>query len=199
VLKHHLDQKAASTSATLLSINVSQSKNDDAFFHCIQTTHGVLTNPTKRRQFDSLGPAFLEEEEEKTVVTASEFKVGFSFLCGPSYECRCIVWPLTRRLHRRTCSHTHISHLDAYVLLAKYLVIILFTLCSSYSFPPLTTLTPQNKNSIRAISQVQPVSGLRTIDTTKTEVEGFHDFWYNFDSWRSFEWWDKEVNEGSDR
>ncbi|KAG5734787.1 hypothetical protein E4T56_gene783 [Termitomyces sp. T112] len=47
-------------------------------------------------------------------------------------------------------------------------------------------------------SRVQPVPGLGTIDATKDEVEGFYDFWYNFDSWRSFEWYDKEVNEGSD-
>lgn len=33
----------------------------------------------------------------------------------------------------------------------------------------------------------------------KVQVEGFYDFWYNFDSWRSFEYLDKEVNEGSDK
>ncbi|EKM78545.1 hypothetical protein AGABI1DRAFT_121584 [Agaricus bisporus var. burnettii JB137-S8] len=47
-------------------------------------------------------------------------------------------------------------------------------------------------------SRVQPVPPLGAVDATKAEVEGFYDFWYNFDSWRSFEWWDKEVNEGSD-
>lgn len=40
---------------------------------------------------------------------------------------------------------------------------------------------------------------LGTIDSTKAEVEAFYDFWYNFDSWRTFEWHDKEVNEGSNR
>jgi DnaJ family protein C protein 2 len=35
-------------------------------------------------------------------------------------------------------------------------------------------------------------------DASKKEVEGFYDAWYNFDSWRSFEWHDKEANEGSD-
>ncbi|KXN81994.1 Zuotin [Leucoagaricus sp. SymC.cos] len=47
-------------------------------------------------------------------------------------------------------------------------------------------------------SRIQPVPGLGGVDATKAEVEGFYDFWYNFDSWRSFEWWDKEINEGSD-
>ena len=46
---------------------------------------------------------------------------------------------------------------------------------------------------------MQPVPGLGHVDSTKDEVEGFYDFWYNFDSWRSFEWYDKEVNEGSDK
>jgi DnaJ family protein C protein 2 len=48
-------------------------------------------------------------------------------------------------------------------------------------------------------SKVQPVPGLGHSNATKQEVEGFYDFWYNFDSWRSFEWYDKEVNEGSDK
>ena len=48
-------------------------------------------------------------------------------------------------------------------------------------------------------SRKQPVPLLGTYDATKAEVEGFYDFWYNFDSWRSFEYLDKEVNEGSDK
>jgi len=48
-------------------------------------------------------------------------------------------------------------------------------------------------------SRKQPVPMLGGPNDSKAAVEGFYDFWYNFDSWRSFEYLDKEVNEGSDR
>ena len=48
-------------------------------------------------------------------------------------------------------------------------------------------------------SKKTPVPLLGTMDDPKDKVEAFYDFWYNFDSWRSFEYLDKEVNEGSDR
>jgi len=47
-------------------------------------------------------------------------------------------------------------------------------------------------------SKVQPVPLLSSYDAPREDVEGFYDFWYNFDSWRSFEYLDKEINEGSD-
>jgi len=144
VLKHHPDKKASTTTTTnttnsLFLAGVNQNTNDDAFFKCIQKAHEVLTNPEKRRQFDSVDPIFLEHEEE--IPTAADFKS---------------------------------KNLDFF-----------------------KTLVPVFEMHSR-FSKKQPVPGLGHIDSSKEDVEGFYDFWYNFDSWRSFEWWDKEVNEGSD-
>jgi len=47
-------------------------------------------------------------------------------------------------------------------------------------------------------SKQTPVPSLGTKDSTKEEVDDFYNFFYNFDSWRSFEYLDSEVNEGSD-
>jgi DnaJ family protein C protein 2 len=48
-------------------------------------------------------------------------------------------------------------------------------------------------------SRQLPVPLLGEYTDSKEKVEAFYHFWYNFDSWRSFEYLDKEVNEGSDK
>jgi DnaJ family protein C protein 2 len=51
-------------------------------------------------------------------------------------------------------------------------------------------------------SNKQPVPKLGNDKSTKQDVEEFYDFWYNFDSWRSFEYLDQDVpddNESRDQ
>ena len=51
-------------------------------------------------------------------------------------------------------------------------------------------------------SKVHPVPHLGGEDATKEQVEEFYNFWYNFDSWRSFEYLDEDVpddNENRDQ
>lgn len=42
-------------------------------------------------------------------------------------------------------------------------------------------------------SKVQPVPRLGNDKSTKEDVEHFYNFWYNFDSWRTFEYQDEDV------
>ncbi|KAK0545587.1 Zuotin [Tilletia horrida] len=126
VLKHHPDKKAG----------LSGLSNDDSFFKCIAKAHEVLSNPEKRRQFDSVDEAV----DDDKVPTGKEKPEKFYSLWGPVFERE-----------------------------------------ARFSEP---------KNGT--------VPKLGDENSTKEEVNAFYDFWYNFDSWRSFEYLDKEVNEGSD-
>lgn len=127
VLKHHPDKKAGSGDA-----------NDDAFFKCIQKAMEVLSNPEKRRQFDSVDPYYMDIEESDPTPNKEWSAEKFFKVMAPVFERE-----------------------------ARF-------------------------------SRKQPVPMLGGPNDSKDAVEGFYDFWYNFDSWRSFEYLDKEVNEGSD-
>lgn len=133
VLKHHPDKKAG----------VAGDSNDDAFFKCIQKAMEVLTNPERRRQFDSVDPYY--EDMEQDVPTEKHLK--------------------------------SVKNIDEYFF---------------------KTFGPIFEREAR-FSKIQPVPLLGALDDPKEAVESFYEFWYNFDSWRSFEYLDKEVNEGSDR
>ena len=95
----------------------------------------ILSNPEKRRQFDSVDPYFasLEDEIDASDLTKRSQKSsdGFFAAFGPVFE-----------RHARFSKHS-------------------------------------------------PVPLLGAVSGTKAEVEGFYDFWYNFDSRRSFEYLDK--------
>jgi DnaJ family protein C protein 2 len=127
VLKHHPDKKAAKGGT-----------EDDQFFKCIQKAHEVLSDPVKRRQFDSVDEAAEVEPPSKKETQ----KGNFYKMWGKVFEAE------------------------------------------------------------GRFSNKQPVPKLGNDKSTKEDVEHFYNFWYNMDSWRTFEYLDEDVpddNENRDQ
>ncbi|KAJ7454854.1 DnaJ-domain-containing protein [Mycena latifolia] len=156
VLRHHPDKKASDPTVAALGLNLNT--NDDAFFKCIQKAHEVLTNAERRRQFDSVDPAFLEVVDD--VPSASDFKSN-----PPPFL------PTFAPIFEREARFSRIQ--------------------------PVPTLAIPREGDAEPSNDPNDIKG-HAFPALKAHVEAFYDFWYNFDSWRSFEWLDKEVNEGSD-
>ncbi|KKK26394.1 hypothetical protein ARAM_002177 [Aspergillus rambellii] len=128
VLRHHPDKKAA----------LGDRDENDNFFKCIQKATELLTDPVKRRQFDSVDEA--AEVEPPTKKEAS--KGNFFKLWRP-----------------------------VFVAESRF-------------------------------SKIQPVPQLGDENSTFEEVDSFYNFWYTFDSWRTFEYLDEDVpddNENRDQ
>ena len=129
VLKHHPDKKAAASAG---------GQQDDSFFKCIQKAMEILSDPVKRRQYDSVDDNADVDPPSKKAPTPKAF-----------YK----------------------------------------------QWAPVFTAEGR-------FSRAQPVPKLGNEKSSQPEVDAFYNFFYNFDSWRTFEYLDEDVpddNENRDQ
>ncbi|KAG0024973.1 DnaJ (Hsp40), sub C, member 2, partial [Podila clonocystis] len=126
VLVHHPDKKSGASGGS--------SSHDDAFFKCLQKSYEILSDPVKRRQYDSVD---------------------------------------------------NIPE-DAYNPLKD-----------GVDLPFIDAWRPVFEREIRfSVRDRSSAPTIGTMESTKAEVEKFYGFWYDFESWRSFEYLDKEEGDG---
>ena len=114
ILLHHPDKK---------------DNREDNIFKCIQKAFDILSDPTLRKQFDSVDPTVIDTVPSiRSIDSFDQFKQIFD----PIFE------------------------------------------------------------SQQRFSKKQPVPLVGTMETERNLVEDFYRFWSNFESWRSFEWYDEE-------
>lgn len=121
VLRHHPDKKAAQ----------SGNVNDDAFFKCIAKAFEILSDPAKRRQYDSVDEG--AEAPEPTKKSKDFYDAWGKFFAAEG-----------------------------------------------------------------RFSNRQPVPAFGGDDAPKEQVDKVYDFFYNFDSWRTFEYLDKDLPDDTD-
>ncbi|KAF8985925.1 hypothetical protein BGZ46_000535 [Entomortierella lignicola] len=126
VLVHHPDKKSGASGANLT--------HDDSYFKCLQKAYEILSDPVKRRQYDSVDP--IPEESYSALKEGAD--LPFIDAWRPVFERE-----------------------------ARFSV--------------------KDKNEIPDIG---------TMESSKEKVEAFYGFWYGFESWRTFEYLDKEEGDG---
>lgn len=68
------------------------------------------------------------------------------------------------------------------------------------NLPFIEAWTPVFEREARfSVKAKKDIPSIGTIASTKEQVEAFYGFWYDFESWRTFEYLDKEEGDGPEK